>query len=131
MKTYTLKRTGNRPLQFEGELVAEESTKIMYGQENNRWHEFHLYRTGTGRFFLSLVYDSQWQGEERNCQVEELGSIESITEFLQFEYDPLQFMGIRPGGDRTENEEFAANKLLRNYKLGITEILKGFPEIII
>lgn len=114
MKTYTLKRTGNRPLRFEGDLVAEESTKVMNGQENNRWHEFHLYRTSGGCFFLSVTYDSHWQGEERHCQVEELGSIESVTKFLRHEYDPLEFTAIWPEGSRTENDTMHAKRLLRN-----------------
>jgi hypothetical protein len=31
MKTYTLKRTGNRPLRFEGELVAEADADFDAG----------------------------------------------------------------------------------------------------
>jgi hypothetical protein len=75
-----------------------------------------------------VTYDSHWQGEETNYRVEELGSIESVTEFLRREYDPLEFMGVSPKGSRSEAETYAVNRLLRNYNSAVSEILSEFPE---
>lgn len=56
-------RTGDVPLQFEGDLIAEASSHWMDGRENSRWHELHLFRTTAGTYVLEIAFRSLWQGE--------------------------------------------------------------------
>lgn len=45
-------RDGKRVLQFDGELLAESSSRQP---GNNRWVEFQLYRTKTGNYVLGRI----------------------------------------------------------------------------
>ena len=63
METYTLKRTGDRPLRFKGTLLSEASTKALDGPANNRWWDLWLYQTIGGQYVLAVKYCTQWQGE--------------------------------------------------------------------
>lgn len=63
MAKVKLLRTGNAPLEFEGEKIAGVSGQRFRGKQRNRWHELALYRLADGRFVLSLRYRTQWEGE--------------------------------------------------------------------
>jgi len=58
-----IERTGQRPLEFEGEQLAEVSTRNHAGKERNRWHELAVWKTASGKFVAAVSYHTQWEGE--------------------------------------------------------------------
>ena len=129
MKTCKLERSGKRPLCFVGALVDESSSRILDGRENDRWFDIQLYRTDDERFVVTVTYDSQCQDEERNVQVRRFKSIQSVAEFLRDWYDPLRFTNppLKPFPiNETEEQNLAAERLLRNYRIAIDAILGIF-----
>lgn len=60
---YVLIRTGDAPVNFTGEVVAESAGKFVAGKEQNRWHDLRLYKTEGGNFVLEIIYNTQWKGE--------------------------------------------------------------------
>jgi hypothetical protein len=77
----TLKRTGLRPLQFEGEQIAETTSRQTQGPCQNRWWSLGLYRTGE-RYVVSVSYRTQWQGEHDSDRVEVLNTSEEVEDYL-------------------------------------------------
>lgn len=63
---YTLRRTGQAPLRFQGELLAEADGEYESGRDFNRWHELTVYRTRGGKYVLRIAYRSAHQGELDN-----------------------------------------------------------------
>jgi hypothetical protein len=99
MDEITLPRTGKAPLVFTGELVpgADVRGHSVNGRDANRWFDLAVYRTKSGRYVLSIDYKTCWQGE--------LGH-----EFAEVLDDPA-----------------ALKDELREYELGIPEIVQGYP----
>lgn len=62
MKT-AVQRTGQRPLSFDGESLATESSRIHAGKTRNRWHEIEVWKTTAGKFVVAVSYRTQWEGE--------------------------------------------------------------------
>ena len=58
-----IERTGQRPLEFEGEQLAEASTRNHAGKERNRWHELAVWKAASGKFVAGVSYHTQWDGE--------------------------------------------------------------------
>ena len=63
METYKVKRDGKRDLRFVGQRVAYATSQTHRGDTQNRWDEYTLYRTATGKFVLQMEYFTCWQGE--------------------------------------------------------------------
>jgi hypothetical protein len=58
-----VQRTGSRPLEFDGEELAQESGRILNGKERNRWHVITVWKTTSGKFVVGVQYHTQWEGE--------------------------------------------------------------------
>jgi len=64
MAEVRLLRTGQAPLQFAGELLAESKGKWHKGQDQNRYHDLSIYRTAAGTYVVGVAYRTCWQGED-------------------------------------------------------------------
>ena len=99
MEKYILKRTGNAPLQFTGELLAQNEGKWVNGKDQNRWHDLYLYRTESDQYVIHVVYHTIWQVELDHWWAEVASSPEEAVETLGF-YEPIavvQGFPNRPG----------------------------------
>ena len=131
MKTITLERTGNRPLQFEGEEIAHSDTQWSHGKDASRWHELTLYREKNGRYFLHIVYKTRWKGELENHTVEECGDGERLAEYLQYEYDPTGFLVGYPHGQQFEEKQARlVRDITARYQHAVSELLADLPEVL-
>lgn len=48
MQEYNLPRTGNAPVKFTGELLAQGSSKADGGSRSRSWHTVEIYRSRGG-----------------------------------------------------------------------------------
>ncbi|MBN2493911.1 MAG: hypothetical protein JXR96_04905 [Deltaproteobacteria bacterium] len=81
-KTHTLRRDGKRSLRFEGELLAECSSKSHTGPNQNRWTEIDIYQTKAGKHVVQIVRRTCWQGEHDTYQAELCEEPEDVYRFL-------------------------------------------------
>jgi hypothetical protein len=112
MATYTLRRTGQTPLIFEGEEIACIYGRWDDGVEWGRYHNLAVYRTDTGCYVLSIQYRTDCEDEQphdRTMVVQDLGGLEDELAA----YDPTSGMEHRwPGLTvRSRYEENAAELL--------------------
>lgn len=70
---YTVK-DGIRSLQFDGKEIASSTSRSSY---KNRWIEFNLYRTASGRFVLSRVGMSRYF-HQKGCSIVKRNNIHSV-----------------------------------------------------
>jgi hypothetical protein len=90
MEEIRLKRTGQLPLVFRGELLKKVDGMWVNGKDQNRWHEIRLYRTEQSkRYVLAIEYHSQWQGEGEQYDVLVLGPNEQEMIEVLREYEAV------------------------------------------
>jgi hypothetical protein len=82
-KTMKIERTGQRPLEFEGEQLAEVSTRNHAGKERNRWHEITVWKTKSGKFVAAVSYHTQWEGEAGYDDALVFESLDQVATLLE------------------------------------------------
>jgi hypothetical protein len=100
----TLPRSGDAPLTFLGELLAESDGSGQCGRTNNRWYELEIYRVagercGAGDYVVSIGYRTRWQGELDHFQAESCDSPAEVRAALR-EYDLVAHVGGYPPGEQ-------------------------------
>ena len=129
MEKIKLPRTGDRPVEFLGRLIAEASSQQREGNGpcKNRYHELALYGTESGKYVIAIGYRTHWQGELPEDEVFVEDSIASAVETLRTTIPELPLYGFPPGQHYDERRahvmgavrkcyEHAVGKLLANVK---------------
>ena len=84
----TLLRTGDWPLEFEGELLKRVSTQLRVlaptpAGPRARWHELELYRRTAGGFVAVVIYRSTWPDELAQLQAEVCPDLATVATWLR------------------------------------------------
>lgn len=142
----TLPRTGDRPLQFEGEPIAIASSEHLRGDgDATRWHELALYllkgsgpKNSKGRapqqYILAIGYRTRWQGELDHDQAEAFDSLEDVVTFLK-NHDPTGGV-LRVRGQGAAYEGLRRKEIRRLAELSerwdaaVSLLLAELPEVI-
>jgi len=129
MKRITLKRTGDRPLSFEGEKIAEITSHYLADEKSSRWHALELYRTTKGQMVLSVVYRTLWQGELDHHFACICDKVDDIMDALH-SYDPNAYVVGFPGYTEAlkVKEERRAQDLQLRYDTAVSDLLASLPE---
>lgn len=130
MDTFVIERTGDRPLQFDGEKIASATSEMTAGKVGNRWHELTLYRTSTGQFVLVVLYQTLWT-EEMNHQTAWLVNHEKdLVEKLQ-QYDPADHVRGFPNYPQFQAKQEGLFRDIRaRYEKAVSDLLRDLPEIL-
>lgn len=88
MTTYTLKRTGQNPLQFDGELIGSGGPEADFqfplserGHPTGQITKFHrveIYRTKGGKWIVAILFRSAWPSEPEFHMAEVADSPEGV-----------------------------------------------------
>lgn len=128
MNTYTLQRTGDTPLRFRGERIAEASSRIVGGQERNRWFELALYRTVGGTYVAAIGFRSQWQGEHDEDRAAACETPAAVRDELTVR-DPIPVgIGFPPGAAYAEKQARLLVALRHDYDALVTELFEGVAD---
>ena len=82
MESITLERTGERNLRFKGKMLGSASSHWINGVEQNRWTEYEIYKTETGKYVVAISSITCWQGEVNSYQVEVCDTPEEVYNCL-------------------------------------------------
>lgn len=134
MESIELKRTGLRPLVFEGESLAEADGFRRGNNEPTRWHEIAVYRTEGGRYLVSITFRSRWAGEDSQYFVGDAGDGGDIEAILR-QYNPSPpGIGFPPGSAYADRQARVEADLRRRYESLVTELFaalgRDFAETI-
>lgn len=130
MQTITLPRSGQAPLQFTGDQVAESGSRDTKGPCQTRWHEMVVYRAESGKLVLAIEYKTQWQGEHDRFQAWVCETPAGLRERLA-EVDPFaDLIGFPPGAQFDAKRQHTEKCLRQCWEGAVSELLAAFPETI-
>lgn len=86
MPVFTIYPSGERPIRFTGELLAEVASQPNNGRpdysgETGRWQELALYRTAKGTLIVVRTDRTSWANERDSVTVER-GDQDAIIGYL-------------------------------------------------
>ena len=84
-KRFKVYRDGNKDLAFTGVKIGSGSDHEHQGPQNSRWSEIDIYRTDSGKYVVSQVFRTQWQGEENSHRADVCESAAAVLELLSWE----------------------------------------------
>lgn len=123
MNTFTLKRTGDAPLRFVGEQLAEATSQAVSGYRQNRYHTISIYRAQSGQVVASIEFESRWKGEDQRQTVFVADEDGAIIDFLR-QYDPCDdYFGFPDGGAYVSKQERLDTDIRRGYEIAVSEAL--------
>lgn len=120
---YTIRRTGDTPLRFEGEEVVRESTKYVRGRERNRWHEIAIYETVGGQWIVEISYRTQWQGETDHAEAEVLDGPGQVSRWLQAYSATAHVRGFPPTDTYRTRQERLLLDIRQDYVSLVADVL--------
>lgn len=92
MSEIILRRTGNAPLLFDGELLAESR-----GENARRphWHDIRVYRVdgASSRYAVSIAYRSTFEGVAELDEGRIVASLDAVAETLRRYYPLSAYVG--------------------------------------
>jgi hypothetical protein len=103
MTTHKLDRTGQAPLEFEGERIKECVNRVRGGgHAESRWHELTLYRCDDDTLIAHCIYQTQWVPSEADThEVIEAPDEEELINELRA-YNPCEGFVGRPEHDEVQ-----------------------------
>lgn len=125
MTDFLIERTGQLALQFDGAVIAEESSHIAVngGPLQNRWHELTLYQTRGDQLVLAVAYRSRWQGEHDHHSAEVTSRAGAITALTKH-YDPLAWYGGYPEGAHYAEKDRRQREAIRlGYERAVSRLM--------
>lgn len=98
---FNIQRTGDLPLTFTGEKLAEADTQEFGGKaQTERYFSGEVYETTGGRHVIAVTYHTTWKGEAPHQDaVIVYPEPESIREALE-DLDPVQHVAGFPPGEK-------------------------------
>jgi hypothetical protein len=130
MLNITLRRTGDRLLQFTGQVVATVSSRNIAGKDNDCWHEIELFLTPGGQFVVAVGYRSGRSGEMPHDEAVVLETENEVAEYLKTGVDPTEHLVIhQPDSRPDEDGERFRKDLIARYRAAVSRILGSLsPE---
>jgi len=119
----TIPRTGDRPLQFDGDLIAEATSRQQQGPCQSRWYELALYRTASGKYVVAIGYRTQWQGELPRDEAHVESTLAGAVEALKSTIPELPLHAFPAGGQFDAKRAHVEAAVRACYEHAITEIL--------
>jgi hypothetical protein len=110
MQKHTIKRDGDRPIVFTGELIGKGDNQVgSDGNRANRWTEVAIYRTKGRRYVAELTRHTCWQGESDRRSAGSFATAGELIEWLKEGEDSLGSVSQEAVEDAAKNDDgFAA-----------------------
>lgn len=127
MTTYTLPRTGDSPVRFDGVLLAESGSQWFEGRECNRWHELQLFRANTGddRLWIAHVaFRTRWQGEASRDDVLVASSPAELRRILR-DHEPVHDRVGSPQPAHADRQARLVAAIREQYAACVSAVLAG------
>lgn len=125
---YTLPRSGQAMLRFQGVLVAESDGERQTGRGQNRWHELAVYRTAAGQHVVRIAYRTRYQGELDHDTAEVCATPDAVAAALTRYPVEQHVRGFPPGEVYQERQAKLLTDMRARYDAQVSGILAELPE---
>jgi hypothetical protein len=106
MSIYTIKRTGQSPIKFSGNLISEAGGNDFNNQQLNRYHRLRLYKTMSKRYVLEIEYQTCWEGEFDYKEVEVFATSQDLIFFLEtYDHWSKEYIAERRDSDHPRTSQ--------------------------
>ncbi len=123
MLNITVRRTGDRLLQFIGQVIAMVSSRNITGMESERWHEIGLYITLGGQYVVAVSYKTRCLGELSHDEAVILDTEDAVAAYLK-DVDPTEHLAVHQAElPPDENLEGISKDLVARYRAAVSRIL--------
>lgn len=121
-------RSGDRPLEFEGEILAAVNTSSTTRNEPaGRWYECQIARTSGGQYAVEVCYHTQWQDTEDDVDFSFWGDETEVLCWLQ-SFDPTApVLGYPPGQQFQARQQRLHDVIRARWTTALTELLAVLP----
>lgn len=133
MNPFKIDRTGNLPLAFQGEQLAEASTWAQSGPGNTRWHELRIYRSDSGRYVLEIAFRTLWENEIDRSDAYVLASPVEVAETVEGYRVVPEGIGYPPGPAYREKQAALESAIRARFARAASDLyagLDGFAETV-
>lgn len=128
MESIILRRTGDVPLAFEGDLLAESNGRVQAGRDHSRWHVLGVYRTKGGTYVVRIAYRTQYQGEMDHDLAMPVADATEVVAELRL-YNPTECVrGFPPHESFYERQAKLMDDIDHRYRRQIADLLSEHPE---
>jgi hypothetical protein len=124
----TLTRSGQPPLRFRGELLAESDGQRQANREHNRYHTVRIWRTVAGRYLLCIAYHTHFQGELDWQDAVALDTPGAVTDMLVGHEPCANLRGYPPGPDFAERQARLETDIRSRWEAQVSDLLASSPE---
>lgn len=131
MDTVTISRTGDAPLRFTGEMIAEADGQSV-NRKTNRWYEIVIYKTSDSQYVVSVGYRSQWEGEQQQDYAYVCDSPTQVRHVLR-SHEPIQGrIGFPPSPQYEDRQAKLEAELCGQFDTLVSKVLTGeeFAEVL-
>lgn len=123
MTTITIPRSGDAPLRFAGERIADATSQRASGYRESRWHELTIYRAASGHLVGHVRFVSRRDGEDGRDTAEPHGTDDALIAWLR-EYDPCDdYYGFPPGPQYAAKQDRLDAEMRAGYEGAVGEAL--------
>lgn len=95
MTPHTLSRSGDTPLNFQGDLICGSPGSRQGGVKQVRYHDLAIFRDDLGRYIVQIRYVTSWSGESGHELVQPVCTLGEVVAFCRA-YDPTSHLHPRP-----------------------------------
>lgn len=128
-QAFQLRRTGDQPVVFDGELVAEAAGVQINGRDRDRGHDVRIYRTITGTYVVEVVYWTTWAGEAEARTVVPAGRDAASVAAVFRAHNPLaHVLGYPPVERFRARQERLLIRLREDFATRVSDVLARLPD---
>ena len=98
IEKFEIKLYDGRILRGNGRRIGVSGNQWIAGKEQNRWDEYELCKTSTGKYVLYHEFNTRWQGEESTDDFEIFQDEEQLLTFVRDEDNKLLFALLANAG---------------------------------
>lgn len=130
MNEYTLPRTGQRPIKFTGELIANSTREPVKAKDKDklRYYELSIYKTESEKYIAVVVYHTEWEDEEPRQDVMVCETAHEVADVLEDYDSSLNVVGFPPGQQFAARQERLLDSLRSQYEQQVSEVLAKLPD---
>ena len=124
MPMIILPRSGRAPVQFNGELLAQASSRqsLHSEKQHKRWHEITVYQTDSGKYVVHVAFRCDNRYDAPHDDIEVCATPADVVSYLST-YHPTAYIRGWPLPQHKEHDARLRQGLTDNFEAIVADVL--------